>query len=111
MDIQTSKQGQAAVVKPHGRMDAATAPLFEQACDKLIREGEKAMVLDLSALEYISSAGLRTILSVGKKIKSASGKLALCSLTGMVKEVFDISGFTTMFAVSDTVEQAVKQVV
>ncbi|NLE67098.1 MAG: STAS domain-containing protein [Lentisphaerae bacterium] len=111
MDIQTARQGKAVIVKPRGRMDAATAPLFEQACDNLVQAGEKAVVMDLSALEYISSAGLRTILSVGKKIKSASGKLALCSLAGMVKEVFDISGFTTMFVVTDSAEQAVNKVV
>ena len=111
MEIQSTKQGQAVIIKPKGRMDAATAPAFEQACDKLLQTGEKAVVVDLSALEYISSAGLRTILSVGKKIKGASGKLALCSLSGMVKEVFDISGFTTMFVVSDSADQAVKQVV
>lgn len=111
MDIQTSKQGRATIIKPKGRMDAATAPLFEQTCDSLIKAGERAFVVDLSLLEYISSAGLRTILSIGKKIKGADGKLALCSLSGMVKEVFDISGFTTMFVVSDSADQAAKQVV
>ena len=42
MDIQTARQGKAVIVKPRGRMDAATAPLFEQACDNLVQAGEKA---------------------------------------------------------------------
>lgn len=106
MEIVSTKQGQAMLINLKGRMDVVTAPVIEQACDKLIREGEKCLVFDLGGMEYISSAGLRSILGIDKRLKAQGGKLALCSLKGMVKEVFHISGFAVMFATFDTAEAA-----
>ena len=55
--------------------------------------GEKNIVADMTRLEYISSMGLGTLLAVAKKLQPHGGKLAICGLTGMVKEVFRLSGF------------------
>ncbi len=106
MEIHLEKKGSAAILRLKGRMDVATTADFDQACDAVIREGGKQLVLDLSGLEYISSAGLRSILGVDKRIKAQAGRLALCGLKGMVKEVFHISGFTVMFSIHDTAEAA-----
>ena len=93
MDSSSSKQECGVLVTLVGRMDAVTAPQFEQACDPWIKAGEKYIVADLSRLEYISSMGLGSLLSVAKKLQPAGGKLAVCGLAGMVKEVFRLSGF------------------
>jgi anti-anti-sigma factor len=90
-------------------MDVSTVGDFENSCAKLIQDRTTAMVLDLSALDYISSAGLRAILGVEKKLKFQNGKLVLCGLRGMVKEVFQISGFAVLFPVCATAEAALEQ--
>ena len=109
MDIVSMKQGDAMLLRLKGRMDVATAPAFEQACDKVVQGGDKFLVVDFGALEYISSAGLRCILGIDKKFKAQGGRLALCNLKGMVKEVFQISGFSVMFSTFDTLEAALEQ--
>ncbi len=109
MDIVSIKQGDAMLVRLQGRMDVVTAPAFDQECDKIMQGGNNFLVVDMGGLEYISSAGLRCILGVDKKIKAQGGKLALCNLKGMVKEVFQISGFSVMFSTFDTLEAALEQ--
>jgi anti-anti-sigma factor len=102
MDIKTIRKDNSLLVNMQGRMDAGMAGEFDLAFDKMIQEGNKNFVLDMSALEYISSAGLRSILGTYKKIKGAGGTLLLCGLGGVVKEVFEISGFASIFDICDT---------
>jgi anti-anti-sigma factor len=79
---------------------------LEKNCADLISKGGRKMLLNLSELEYVSSAGLRSVLTIAKKLKPAGGSLALCGLSGLVQEVFSISGFDSFFPVYDSVESA-----
>ena len=106
MKIDIVKQEKGARMSVSGRMDAMTSMDFNQACENLLDEGVENIIVDLGDLEYISSAGLRSLLVAGKKIAADDGKLLLCRLTGMAREVFDISGFSSVFAVYDNVEAA-----
>ena len=110
MEIDGYKHGEFIVVKVRGRMDATTAPDFEKSCLEWVRDGENMMVADLAGLEYMSSAGLRSILVVGKKLKSAGGNLIFSSLTPNVAHVFSISNFASMFKVYDSLEKALGKV-
>ncbi len=110
MNIDSIKKDKAILLNVNGRMDAVTAPEFEKACEHWISLGEKNIILDLSALDYISSAGLRSVLSVGKKLRTLDGKLLLCNLGGMVKEVFEISGFASIFPMLESREAALEEV-
>lgn len=109
MKIESSKKGIAVVIKVLGRMDAVTAPEFEKECDGWLAKGEKSFVVDLGGLEYISSAGLRSILATAKKLKAAQGNIHFCNLSGMVQEVFTISGFSSMFPIHDSLDEALAQ--
>lgn len=102
------KENGWTVIKVKGRMDAVTAPDFEQSMLEWIDDGETQIVVDLAGLEYISSAGLRSILTVAKKMKGKQGKIVVCSLGPTVKEVFEISGFSTIIPISDSVAAAVE---
>jgi anti-sigma B factor antagonist len=106
MDCQSEKRGGKVVVKPSGRMDANTSQIFEAECKKWIENGEKNLIADLGGLEYISSAGLRSVLVIGKKLKATGGELSLCNLNGMVEEVFHMSGFDKIFNIFDVLEAA-----
>lgn len=106
MELQDSKMGQVAVVAVKGRIDNASAQLFQSHCESLITKGEKKLILDFTEVDYLSSAGLRSILTLEKKLKPISGRLLLCSLKPTVQEIFDISGFTSIFTISSSLEDA-----
>ena len=106
MEFATIKSGAFLVLAVQGRMDTLTAPAFETECVKWLDQGEKRLVVDLSELEYISSAGLRSILSTAKKCKAQGGDIAFCALSGIVAEVFSVSGFGALLPVLETREQA-----
>jgi anti-anti-sigma factor len=106
MEIDTKNERDALVVSVTGRMGEVSAPEFEEKMMHCIGEGEKTIVVDLERLEYISSAGLRSILATAKALKDVGGKIYLAGLTGAVKEVFEISQFVSIFEVYDSVEAA-----
>ena len=93
MDLSVEKQNQTAIVAAGGRLDAAGAPELETRCKALILEGSSRLLLDLAKVEYVSSAGLRSLLVLAKAVKSAGGGLALCGLVPAVRDVMSISGF------------------
>jgi anti-sigma B factor antagonist len=106
LTIETAKKGKAVVLTVKGRLDAATAPEFSTVCDSLIDAGDITLIADFGQLDYISSAGLRSILAAAKKLKSLQGQISFCNLGGMVKDVFNISGFTTMFTMHASLAEA-----
>src|SRR5512139_1279992 len=110
MEIQTRKEKAAVVVTVKGRMDAVTAPEFEKNVIDLISKGEKTFVVNLGELDYISSAGLRSILALAKKLKEKEGKIYLAGLRGPVEEVLKILGFSSMFKIFDSDESALREI-
>jgi len=108
MEIQTAKEKNAMVVFVQGKMDAVTAPEFEKAISNLIAQGENFFLFNFSGLEYISSAGLRSILAAAKQLKPKGGNILFSGLKGPVKSVFKISGFGSMFKIFETQEDALK---
>jgi anti-anti-sigma factor len=106
MDIEVRKDGQAAVVSVSGRIDTISASDFQRRIEEVLAQGEKKIVVDLEKLEYVSSAGLRSILIGAQKAKAAGGNLSCCALQGMVKKVFEISGFGAILRIFDSVEAA-----
>ena len=103
MEIQTKKETTGTVVTITGRLDAVTAPVYEKAVTALITAGEIKFVVDFDALEYISSAGLRGLLVTAKQLKGKGGQVRCANVKGTVKEVFDISGFGSIFQMDDSV--------
>ena len=98
--------GSKAVLRLAGRMDIESATGFEPACDSCIREGFTTLVLDVADLTYISSNGLRSIVSVAKKLAEKGGALRICGLTGLVRQVFEITRLNQTFAQYDAVDSA-----
>ncbi len=110
MEIDVRKESSAAVVSLSGRIDTVSAPDFEKRLAEEVQKGERCLILDFAGVDYISSAGLWGVLSLAKLLKGKGGSLLLCSLRGMVKEVFDLSGFTSIFSISESVEEAKKKI-
>jgi stage II sporulation protein AA (anti-sigma F factor antagonist) len=110
MDIQTRKEGTAMIVTVSGKMDAVTAPDYEKRLKELLEEGENTFVNDFTDLVYISSAGLRSILATAKALKGRNGTLLFSGIKGPVKDVFEISGFGSLFRLHDTLDSALKSI-
>ncbi|MFZ5453607.1 MAG: STAS domain-containing protein [Thermodesulfobacteriota bacterium] len=106
MQIFSRKEHDNLVLEIKGRLDALTSSKLEGECQRVIDQGEKALILDLGGVDYISSAGLRTILILARKLNSLEGEMRFCGLRGMVKEVFSISGFNSIFPVFPSVTEA-----
>ena len=97
MEISGKTVRDVEIVFINGRLDAYNSNLVEEKLDKLIDSGKTNIVADLSGVEYISSSGLRVMLSSLKKLNAMGGNLKLSSLQPYVMEVFKIAGFTKLF--------------
>ncbi len=95
------------VLTLRGRLDAATSPEAESGIAGRI-DSASAWLVDLEEVDYVSSAGLRVLLLLAKKLQQKGGKLALCRLTSGVREVFDISGFSLIFKIYPDCESALE---
>jgi anti-anti-sigma factor len=110
MKIHAIKEGNAMVMSLKGRLDAVASSEFETSLADWISKGENNFLLNFIELEYISSAGLRSILATSKKLKETQGKVFLTGLHGPVEEVFKISGFISIFKVFASAEAALKEI-
>ncbi|HEY3276081.1 MAG TPA: STAS domain-containing protein [Syntrophorhabdaceae bacterium] len=106
MEIRTTETNNAIILSVQGRMDAVTSPQFDKAFSELVAKGNRSFLLDMDSLEYISSAGLRSILAAAKQIKEKQGTILFAALHGPVEEVFKISGFYSIFQVFASKEDA-----
>ncbi|HTH96038.1 MAG TPA: STAS domain-containing protein [Stellaceae bacterium] len=106
MEVQKEQRGDVTIVRPVGRINSGNAAEFELALNHQLDAGGRKLVLDLSHVDMISSAGLRVVLVIGKQLKTKSGKLVLAGLKQSVHEVFQISGFLTLFPVFPNTTQA-----
>ena len=96
--INEEKVGEVTVLGLVGRLDTDTSADLELAVQDLMQAGVRQFVVDLSGVGYVSSAGLRVLLSLGKTVEN-SGGLRLAGLNPTVRQVFDVAGFTQLFAI------------
>lgn len=105
MDLNEEVLDGTLVVHASGRLDSNTAAILEAVLPTRV-EANPVVILDLANVPYVSSAGLRVLLKGAKAGKASGNKLILVGLADSVLEVFDISGFTTIFVIEPTVESA-----
>ena len=108
MEIAHRVENEILIFAIKGRLDAATAPIADETIKKTLEENTNRLLFDLSALEYLSSGGLRVILGAAKEVRRREGKVALAGLNQYVYEIFDVSGFTSMIPIKNTVEEGLK---
>lgn len=109
MEVFNEKKNGITCLRVEGRLDAGAAPAFEKALLSAIKEDSSKLVINLAELVYISSAGLRALLVGAKEMKAKGGKMILAAPTESVKKVFDISGFSSIFDLQDSVDEALKK--
>ena len=108
MEISEEQKDGVLTLGLSGKLDVTSSKAFEDRILGVIDAGARQLVVDLSRLDYVSSSGLRVFLLATKRLKSANGKIVLCSLKDPVREVFDIAGFSSIFSVYGSHEEALK---
>lgn len=109
MDLTSERMGSAVILRPGGRIDHLNAQAFAQELQPHVAaccsEGLR-LLFDLSALEYISSAGLRVFMLAAKQAAPAGGRIVLAAPKPVVREILEISRFHLVFPLYDSVEAA-----
>lgn len=98
LDVRQEQAGEVQVLVLSGRLDTDTSADLELVVQDLLQEGAKSFVVDLKGVGYVSSAGLRVLLMLGKSLDGKGG-LRLSGLNPTVKQVFDVAGFAQLFAI------------
>lgn len=99
LNIRQEEIGAVRLLMLEGRLDTETAADFELALQDLRNAGEHDFLIDLTGIGYVSSAGLRVLLSLAKQLDGGNGSVRLCGLSPAVREVFDVAGFSKLFAI------------
>jgi anti-anti-sigma factor len=105
MQFSTRTSNDIHIVAITGSLDSTTAPEAQKSLDAVVA-GAKKVVLDFSSLDYISSAGLRVLLGAAKKLRGSGGTLGMFGLNQSVREVFEISGFSSILAIYQSEAEA-----
>lgn len=109
MQIQTEAMKRCELITVSGRIDSSTAPDLEKALLGLIQTGQKNVVVNLHDTEFISSAGLKALLSALMKVRKMipSGDVVISEIRPELKESFDLVGFDRLFKFFEEDVQAV----
>ncbi|MDD5482376.1 MAG: STAS domain-containing protein [Kiritimatiellae bacterium] len=110
MQITVEEKQPSLVIKLAGHMGHASVNELRRVFDEWLAKGSQNFIVDMGGLQYINSAGLRCFFEVSKKINALKGKLLFCGIQSEVRQIFDVSGFTSLFSICDTVESAAKQI-
>ena len=105
MELTETVKGDYKVIEFSGNLDTATSPAVEKRINECIDNGDLKFVFNFANTNYMSSSGLRVLLSTAKKLKN-KGELKISNLNSVIEEVFDVSGFSSILNVFITEEEA-----
>jgi anti-sigma B factor antagonist len=108
MEIIEKKISNVSIVSLGGRLDAYASSDVEQKLNALVDADEVCLVVNMERLDYISSSGLRVLLTSLKKVRKREGDIKLACLKPLIKEVFDVAGFSQLFSIYDLEDVAVQ---
>lgn len=107
--IKEEVKGNVLVLRLNGRLDAVSSPPAEHKVFEFINNGQNRILADMGGVDYLSSAGMRMLLSVTKKLKTISGKLVLASVTPNVMDILKMSGFDHVLEIVQNEEDGLKK--
>lgn len=108
MDISTKQGGNYVVISPKGNINGETAPEVESVIMSEL-ESTSNVVLNMSGVEFMSSAGLRVMLQLSRQIAARDGKAVLVGLGDSIREVMEITGFLSFFEMAEDEADAVSR--
>jgi len=105
--FQMTKAGDVVVLKVSGEMDAHTAPQLDKALKEAASQGTR-LILDVAQMSYIATAALGVLMANHNALKSRGGKIVIAGMQEKIKKVFDTMGFSKVFPLAASVEEARK---
>lgn len=109
IDIKEDVKGDVLILHMQGRLDAISSPTAEHKLFDYINSGQNKLLLDFSGVDYLSSAGMRMLLSTTKKLKALDGKLVVYAVTPNVMDVLKMSGFDHVLDLVKTEEDGLRR--
>lgn len=109
MEILEPQDDRATVLLIEGRVNSANAPKLTERLSAHLNQGCRAIVVDLSRLDHMTSAGFRSLLLAEKQAHGVGATMVLCGLHDLTLELFEIGGFLEMFTVAASREEALRQ--
>ena len=109
VDVKEELKGEILILRIRGRLDAISSPQTERKVFEYINNGQNKLVLNFDGVDYLSSAGMRMLLSTSKKIKTLEGRLVVCQVTPNVMDVLKMSGFDHVLDLSLSEEEALRK--
>ncbi len=109
IELKEEKKGDVLILRFKGRLDAISSPSAERKIFESINKGLNKLLFDFSGITYLSSAGMRMLLSTSKKLKTLSGKLVLSSISSNVMDVLKMSGFDHVLEIAVSENEALSK--
>lgn len=107
MELTSEHKGPVLMISVSGRIDGVNAREFESSMSDIITSDDKAVVLNLAGLSYISSAGLRSILITAKNLSTNNAKFSLCAIPSNIMEIVKVAGFDRIIDIKDDQDSAI----
>ncbi len=104
--FEVEDKGDITILRLEGRLDASSSPELESKLNEQIGQNRLKILVDFSRLDYLSSAGMRLLLSTTKKLKAKEGKLMLVSINDEVMEIIKMAGFERILQIFNTEKEA-----
>lgn len=111
MNLKEVKNDKAIIIEIDGRLDTTNFGQLEKKILQHIEAGNLQILVDCNMMDYVSSSGLRIFLMALKKLNVLNGKFLLCGLQESIREIFEISGFTSIFNIYNNQEEALDSLV
>lgn len=108
LNISFDQQPKRTLVHLEGRLDATTTPQLEKKILNFLQKEKQKLLLDFSKIDYLSSAGMRLLLSATKKVKSHGGKLVFSAMNDEVLQIVKMAGFDKILEIYSTESEALK---
>jgi len=108
MEIIETRSGNVCILTLKGRLDTNTSRDLRERWSQMIEDGQKHFVVDAAELVYVSSSGLGELLLAAKSLKDSGGTIVVCNLNDRIQEIFAMTGFSKLFTVYNSVEEAVQ---
>lgn len=108
IEIHVEEIEQKYILRLEGRIDTITAPFVEKRINEIIKQNHLAILVDFSNVEYLSSAGLRLLLSSAKKLKAVNGHFVIFSVNDDVLEIIKMAGFERVLKICRSEKEALQ---
>ncbi|MDZ4122430.1 MAG: STAS domain-containing protein [Candidatus Cloacimonadaceae bacterium] len=110
MQVTQSNERGVNILSLNGKLDAMTSSILDNALAPVLSSETPKIIIDFADLSYVSSAGLRVLLKTAKQLQTIQGRLVLCNMKDFIREVFDISGFSSILTICESCEKALVKI-